>query len=101
MLKEVPTPLTSASQKVILVTGRSVSMTMLKLEMAETSGMLRVAPKLPVQLLLPDSRASQSPPAPGRHLGDQPEPFLPGQTWIYWSCSGGWERGYWRRCCCN
>ena len=68
MVKEVPPPLTSASQKVILVTGRSVSITMMKLEMAETTGMFRVAPRLPVQLLFPDSRASQTPEAPGRHL---------------------------------
>ena len=64
-VKEFPeVGVTSASQKVILLKGLSVSMTNLNDVKAEATGRLNVAPKAPLQPLLPERRDSQFPLVP-------------------------------------
>ena len=64
-VKEFPeVGVTSASQKVILLKGRSVSMTNLNEVKAEATGRLNVAPKAPLQPLFPERRDSQFPLVP-------------------------------------
>ena len=64
-VKEFPeVGVTSASQKVILLKGRSVSMTNLNDVKAEATGRLNVAPKAPLQPLLPERRDLQFPLVP-------------------------------------
>ena len=64
-VKEFPeVGVTSASQKVILLKGWSVSMTNLNEVKAEATGRLNVAPKAPLQPLLPERRDSQLPLVP-------------------------------------
>ena len=64
-VKEFPeVGVTSASQKVILLKGWSVSMTNLKDVKAEATGRLNVAPKAPLQPLFPERRDSQFPLVP-------------------------------------
>ena len=64
-MKELPEAgLVSASQNVSLLRGALVFRTITKEDMAEVTGRLRVAPRLPLQELLPESRASQLPAEP-------------------------------------
>ena len=56
---------TSASQKVILLKGKSVSISNSNVAIAEATGRLKVAPNAPLQPLFPERSDSQFPLTPG------------------------------------
>ena len=67
-VKEVPeVGVVSASQKVILLKARSVSITNSKVAIEEATGRFKVAPNAPLQPLFPERSDSQFPPTP---MGD-------------------------------
>ena len=65
-VKEFPeVGVTSASQKVILLKGKSVSISNSNVAIAEATGRLKVAPNAPLQPLFPERSDSQFPLTPG------------------------------------